>query len=167
MRRIPIKQTMTIDYICDNLGVSATTVNNRAKVIFNKRFYQLNETERLQLAEIFFYDYNKDLPKVTLRHIADISMKLCYIALTAKFMQVQDSLKNGLYHEIEQTLPFTDMMKMFNVLYTDRFGKTIEDEFQDGFKPELLLMPNDYMTEVKQEYDRKNDKLDGQPETGA
>ena len=159
------KQRISVTYFCEQFGVTEQCVKNRAKSIYNKPYYHLSEAEKIELLSIFVYDYNKEMPRITLKNIATVSMNMAYIALTCKMMQMQESMKQGLLHEIDDIISKDDLHKLLTILFTERFGKTIEEEFKDTFRPELLMFPNDFLTKKKMEL--QNDQLDGEPDTGT
>lgn len=162
------KQRISIDYFVEQIGVTEATVKNRAKSIFNKSFYHLSEAEKIELLTVFIYEYHKDMPRITLRSIADVAVNIGYLCMTAKMLEIQDCIKKGAIHEIREIMPDAELFKLLNILYTERFGKTVEDEFKDTFRPELLMFKDDFVTKRKIELEKMDgNKLDGEPGTGA
>ena len=154
---------ITMDYICHHIGIHPHTVQNRCKIIFSKSFSQLTESEKVHMLNLMFYEYHKEMPRITRKEITEVNARILYIMSMCKLMQIQDSMNKGLYHEIDKMASYADLIKMSQAFFSEQVTKIYEEE-NKGVFPKLgdLVFTDDFMlTDADQ---KSKNKTDSEPE---
>ena len=142
-----LKEIWAIDmeWITRKYGVHKNSVNERARKQFGKPFFQLSDYQKMELCTEYNFEHSLELPKVTMNNVSETLKKIVFWKLKSIEQQIEESVRMGLSHEIDDIISTDQLIKLLASVYGESFAKHLNEITSELPRLGDLILSNDFM----------------------